>query len=272
MLHESDAAMPTIFWTVTFLMMLVALTFLVRPFAVGQRHGAFIAIMLGVPAFAFGMYLVLGSPGVASTSQTHESADAGDRASAATGNRGTASVSSLVDGLAARLAESPDDGKGWLLLARSYQHLQRFDEAKDAYAKAVALGQSEPSLDALTRRNAGGGDESTDIAVSGTVRLSDAARSLVQPTDTVFIFARAPGQGGAPAAVMQTNASSWPIEFRLTDAQSMVAGMSLSGLDEVVVTARITRGGGPSEAVQGLEAHSGNVPVNGGEPIDLIIE
>jgi len=108
--------------------------------------------------------------------------------------------------------------------------------------------------------------------VTGNVRLSAEAQEIVQPTDIVFIFARAPGQAGAPAAVVQMKATSWPIEFRLTDAQSMIAGTRLSSFEEVIVTARVTRGGSPSEAVQGLEAQSGIVSVTRGKPVDLVIE
>jgi cytochrome c-type biogenesis protein CcmH/NrfG len=37
--------------------------------------------------------------------------------------RKAASVTSLIVGLEARLVENPDDAKGWLLLAKSHDHL-----------------------------------------------------------------------------------------------------------------------------------------------------
>lgn len=57
-----------------------------------------------------------------------------------------ASVSSLVAGLEARLEQEPDDAKGWLLLAKSYWHLGRAEDARDAYGKASALGQADDRL------------------------------------------------------------------------------------------------------------------------------
>ena len=57
-----------------------------------------------------------------------------------------ASVSSLVVGLENRLQEQPDDGKGWLLLAKSYQHLGRLDDAREAYKKADALGHADATV------------------------------------------------------------------------------------------------------------------------------
>src|SRR3990172_163556 len=48
------------------------------------------------------------------------------------------SVDGLVERLAARMRENPDDSQGWRLLARSYGALGRFNEAAQAYAKAAA--------------------------------------------------------------------------------------------------------------------------------------
>lgn len=56
------------------------------------------------------------------------------------------SVASMVTGLEQRLAKEPDDGKGWLLLAKSYQFLNRPADARKAYEKADALGNADPVL------------------------------------------------------------------------------------------------------------------------------
>lgn len=58
------------------------------------------------------------------------------------------SVSTLITGLQARLAENPDDAKGWLLLAKSYEYLGDPAEARDAYARAVTLGMSDIEFEA----------------------------------------------------------------------------------------------------------------------------
>ena len=42
----------------------------------------------------------------------------------------------MVDKLAARLKDNPDDKQGWIMLGRSYKMMSRFAEAADAYAKA----------------------------------------------------------------------------------------------------------------------------------------
>lgn len=55
------------------------------------------------------------------------------------------SLPEAVRTLEARLAESPDDVSGWLLLGRTYMQLQRLPDARRAFARAYEL---EPSNDA----------------------------------------------------------------------------------------------------------------------------
>ena len=58
-----------------------------------------------------------------------------------------ASVGMLVGGLEARLEASPEDAKGWILLARSYEHLGEHDKAWNAYTRARDLGMTDTSLE-----------------------------------------------------------------------------------------------------------------------------
>jgi protein O-GlcNAc transferase len=56
------------------------------------------------------------------------------------------------EGLRARLAEDPADGKGWRLLALAEQSAERLDEAIEAYNRALALDPNHlPSLLAISR-------------------------------------------------------------------------------------------------------------------------
>lgn len=67
---------------------------------------------------------------------------AGAPLAVAQGVAGTAAppVEALVDQLRARLEREPGDVDGWVLLARSYHYLGRFDEAATASARARELG------------------------------------------------------------------------------------------------------------------------------------
>jgi cytochrome c-type biogenesis protein CcmH len=133
------------------------------------------------------------------------------------------------------------------------------NEAVDAYEHAVALGQFDAELDALGNKDAASSPAGAQI--SGNVTLAPEALDIVLPTDTVFIFAKAVNGPPAPIAVLQRAASELPIDFQLNDSQSMVAGVNLSTFDEVVVTARITRDGDPTVALQGLEAKSDTIRI-----------
>jgi cytochrome c-type biogenesis protein CcmH len=55
-------------------------------------------------------------------------------------------IAVMVERLAARLKDKPNDADGWRLLARSYAAIGRFSEAADAYAKASALTPNDPQL------------------------------------------------------------------------------------------------------------------------------
>ena len=69
-------------------------------------------------------------------------------ASAANGQIGMQQIQAMVDQLAARLQKNPNDAQGWVMLARSYTVLNRFEEALPAYAKAVEL--APPSAQILS--------------------------------------------------------------------------------------------------------------------------
>ncbi|MGH8748528.1 MAG: tetratricopeptide repeat protein, partial [Burkholderiales bacterium] len=57
-----------------------------------------------------------------------------------------AQVAEMVDKLARRLKQSPDDATGWTLLGRSYAVLGRHQESAGAYAHAVALTGGDANL------------------------------------------------------------------------------------------------------------------------------
>jgi len=80
--------------------------------------------------------------------------DAGPATSQNSGEK-AASVTSLVGGLEARLAQDPDDAKGWLLLAKSHDHLGNRDAAWAAYARAKELGMSDDTFEIKLAANIG---------------------------------------------------------------------------------------------------------------------
>lgn len=56
-------------------------------------------------------------------------------------------IQSMVQGLADRLKDDPDDLDGWLQLGRAYSVLGNEEGAKDAYQNAAALSAKLPETD-----------------------------------------------------------------------------------------------------------------------------
>jgi cytochrome c-type biogenesis protein CcmH len=102
-----------------------------------------------IPLIALGIYSQLGSPDALSVngSRADRSQVGTNSANDGKSNKGTASVASLVDGLKQRLEQEPNDADGWILLARSYEHIGRRTEAIAAYDNAKSLGKTDPTLD-----------------------------------------------------------------------------------------------------------------------------
>ncbi len=258
------------FWIFTSTMALVAIAFVAAPIV---RHGRpFLpaGVIAAVPLTAFGLYLIVGSPQAAVVEpQMHRPMQSAASPSP-TRKQSVGSVAGMVDGLAARLRDNPDDGKSWLLLARSYHYLKRDAEARAAYQHAAALGEFDEGLATLAESAAPAASDGARIR--GHVSLSPQYRDIVLPTDTVFIFARAVGGPPMPVAVLRQPASRLPLDFELDDSRAISADAVLSDHDRVVVTARISRSGVAAEALQDLEARSDEILVADNRQIKLIIE
>ena len=52
----------------------------------------------------------------------------------------------MVDGLAAKLEENPDDLEGWQKLGRSWTVLGEFEKAEAAYGRAADLAPDDPEI------------------------------------------------------------------------------------------------------------------------------
>lgn len=85
-----------------------------------------------------------------------------------------------------------------------------------------------------------------DAVVTARVSLSENALSAIAADANVFIIARDPAQPSPPIAVDRVRLSELPTVISLGDAQSMVAGRSLSGFEEFELLARVSLGGSPA--------------------------
>jgi cytochrome c-type biogenesis protein CcmH len=103
------------------------------------RHATAIVIALGFPLCAVLLYLYLGhqdalNPATVAATQPGDHAVSKEQ------------IATMVERLAARLKDKPEDANGWQMLARSYVAFGRFADATDAFQHAVALTPNDPQL------------------------------------------------------------------------------------------------------------------------------
>ena len=108
-------------------------------------------LSLAVIALAVGGYWETGSPSLVgartSVAAAPDNASIGPRPAASdAAASGLQQIAAMVDKLAARMKDRPDDAEGWTMLARSYSVLGRFGEALPAYARASELQPKNAAL------------------------------------------------------------------------------------------------------------------------------
>jgi cytochrome c-type biogenesis protein CcmH len=108
------------------------------------RGGQWAAVILvvGIPLLAAGLYNLLGSQQIIPLLAQMQA----NPPPAATAGKDQMSVEEMVEKLAARMRSQPDDMKGWVMLARSYVVLKRYDAAVDAYRNILRLGGNSAEL------------------------------------------------------------------------------------------------------------------------------
>lgn len=161
------------------------------------KHNPWLVRMTGlvlavlVPIAALGLYLQVGDPQAAA--RLAQSDELGHGA-------GQLRVESMVDGLAQRLQAEPDNLPGWVMLARSYEVMERYADADQAYQRAIALAAKQ---DARAQEQARlWADRADAQASAGGGDLKMAATSIEQALSLDAAQPKALALAGA-AAVQQ---------------------------------------------------------------------
>jgi cytochrome c-type biogenesis protein CcmH len=97
-----------------------------------STRGTALALGAAIPVVALAVYLMVGNPATLSRQIDHGAT--------------VQQLENMVERLAARMRENPDDVQGWQLLGRSYAALGRFKESADAYAQAALRAPRDAQL------------------------------------------------------------------------------------------------------------------------------
>ncbi|GMR20187.1 MAG: c-type cytochrome biogenesis protein CcmI [Gammaproteobacteria bacterium] len=109
----------------------------IKPVTTTGIRSATISLLVAIPALAFGLYLWLGNMEAIDFDQTTVAVRAG----------GTQySMNEIIENLEKKLQQSPDSGKGWVLLGKSYVSIKQYDKAVLAFARAHDLLGDDPGL------------------------------------------------------------------------------------------------------------------------------
>jgi len=83
-------------------------------------------LAVGIPILALGVYFATGNPGAIDSPMQN--------------------LETMVNRLAERLKQTPEDVEGWRLLGRSYAAMERFEDSTRAYARAAGLSPKNPDI------------------------------------------------------------------------------------------------------------------------------
>ena len=120
------------FWLISGVMLAAAALFVAVPLYRRERKLSVVSIasVVLVAALSATLYSQIGNPGLESGRGENAAGELPD-------------IQQMIDSLAARLQENPDDRAGWKMLGRSYLQLQNFPGAVAAFEKAVEMESSQ---------------------------------------------------------------------------------------------------------------------------------
>ena len=119
-------------WLMLGVMSFVGVVFTVWPFLRdnSRNFGIVAAAVVFVVASSAGLYARLGSPGLENERLVH-------------GGGAGADMLEVVEGLAERLEDNPDDVNGWRMLGRSYMSMNNYSQAIEALERVVELEDAQ---------------------------------------------------------------------------------------------------------------------------------
>ena len=192
------------------------------------------------------------------------------------------------------LKADPDHQRAlWLIGISDYQ-AGDYDAAISAWNRLLPALPPESDIAESVRtqiadaRRLGGGDAAASTpnpaaptAAAGNssgprltvmVSLDPALLDRIDPTATLFVFARAENGPPMPLAIQRGPASGLPLTVVLDDSMGMMPSMKLSMFPKVVIGARISLSGDATPQPGDLQVLSPTIDVMRKEPVELVID
>ncbi|MFW5450309.1 MAG: c-type cytochrome biogenesis protein CcmI [Methylophagaceae bacterium] len=146
--------------------------------AVSYKASGVLIVLL--PVLVFAIYYSLGSPPLVgiSTEQIGIKPEVATEITPIAGTSGqVADVRSMFEKLRQRLEQNPNDSQGWMMMGLTYMHFKQYEQAVNAYTKAVALmpgnSDAQQALNRAESARSGSG--------SSTNLKSDIEKKMIAP-------------------------------------------------------------------------------------------
>jgi cytochrome c-type biogenesis protein CcmH len=101
---------------------------------------------IGIPLLAIGLYQAIGNQEIIPLLARAADQARSDHATSADPTRGLPPMEELVEKLAERLEQEPDNIEGWIMLGRSHMAMGQVEQALKSYETAYRLAPDDPSL------------------------------------------------------------------------------------------------------------------------------
>lgn len=116
-----------LFATLSALLALAVAAILARPLLRGTSRALSAGVLVAIPLLALGLYHMVGTPAALDPAM----------------REAPATMQDAIVRLESELQRDPRQVEGWRLLGRAYTRQSRFDQARDAYARAVKLAPED---------------------------------------------------------------------------------------------------------------------------------
>ena len=138
--------------------------------------------------------------------------------------------------------------------------------AAEGQSPSQSPSRQSPPAESRAPQSPPAPETGSEARVEVRVELDGALSERVSPSDTVFVFARAPKGPRMPLAVARRPAKDLPVTIVLDDSQAMAPEMRMSRFSEVLVGARVSRSGNPMPQTGDLEGLAAGIVALGKQP------